>query len=240
MRKLISEGKVKVSLFLFVFVLAAGSRAQESPELPFKMAFKWAPFGLFDFFSGPNMKVGFDYHIYKNVYGGIDGGGIIIPYPPQLKNNSGFFARKELKFFRIDDDAYNSGTFYYWGIELMYKYQQFGRGDSISIPNVPTYFKEYTMYRNTGALHLKAGGIIYFLKDRSKVYLSKEMPTFFLEFFGGVGIRQTNSYCAGLTTKEADNRKYDKLNVFEIFNLPNGFRVWPSFLFSVKFGWKMF
>jgi hypothetical protein len=229
----------KASLFFFFFCLSSFLFSQEAMLLPFKMAFKWAPFGITDVFSGPNMKVGFDYHIYKSVYGGIDGGAIIIPYPPYFKKNYGFFARKEIKFFRIDEDSYRKGVFYYWGFEAMYKYQQFDRSDSIAIPNKDKYLKDYTMYKNSVVLHIKTGGVLYFIKEQEQPRLSKEMPKFFMEFFAGIGVRQTSGYCAGLTGKEADAREYQKENVSLIFNMRNGFNIYPSFVMSVKFGWRM-
>lgn len=238
----IQGGKVKISLFVFLLVVflcnPRFSCAQEYKTLPFKAAFKWAPFGLFDLFSGPNMKVGIDFRLKNNVYAGLDGGAILFPYP--LKNNSGAFARAEIKFFSIDQSAYMSGSFYYWGIEAMYKYQQFDRTDSIAIPGIPNYIKDYTMYKNSVTLHVKAGGILYFLPMQKKIPAAGDFPRFFLEFFAGAGIRQTTPYCGGLSPKEADNRKMtDPGHLHVIFNTRNGFYVWPSFELSMKFGWRM-
>ncbi|MBC7864444.1 MAG: hypothetical protein IAF38_15830 [Bacteroidia bacterium] len=214
-----------------------GSRSQQYTSLPFKCAFKWAPFGIGDVVSGPNMKVGLDYRITKSVYGGLDGGAIFLPYP--FRNNSGFFVRKELKFFTIAPKSWLSGEFYYWGFEAMYKYQEFSRRDSITIPGSTHTLKNYQVYKNTIALHAKVGFIWFSVKNHEALTNEKEYPIFFAEFFAGAGIRQSTVYCAGLTDKEADNRKYEKYTIDVIGNLPNGTHVWPSFVLCIKFGWKL-
>jgi hypothetical protein len=230
-----ASGKI-VILLLFLFC-GLSLRSQQFTSLPFKCAFKWSPFGIADVFSGPNMKIGIDYRYNKNVYGGLDGGMIFLPYP--FKHNSGFFARKELKFFNMSPQSNLNGTFYYWGLEAMYKYQEFSRADSVVVPATVHVLKNYHVYKNTFVLHAKVGGVLYFLKDHGLRTAEKEYPVFFLEFFAGAGIRQSTVYCAGLSDKEADNRKYETANLSYLGNLSNGTHVWPSFELSLKFGWKL-
>ena len=171
------------NIFLCIFLLVASNRisAQINNEIDNKFCLKFNPLALIDFYGSYSYRIGAEFKIYRNFatsveigkyfnYGKNDG----------LRGNSkGFIIKPEIKMY-LNENKLTTGEFV--SIEYQYKEIAFNYNDSIKIAPIPTYKKEYRIYKNISCINLKYGNL--------KVYKNN----FLFEYYFGAGIRFCKGY----------------------------------------------
>jgi hypothetical protein len=172
--------KKKILIILILFCYNKNF-AQINNGIDNKFSIKVNPLALIDVYGSYSYRIGAEFKIYKNFATSIELGNYFnYGKNDGLRDNSkGFIIKPEIKMY-LNENKLTTGEFV--SLEYQYKEIAFNYNDSIKTAPIPTYEKEYRIYKNISCINLKYGNL--------KVYKNN----FLFEYYFGAGIRVCKGY----------------------------------------------
>jgi hypothetical protein len=167
---------------------------------------------LIDFYSGSSYRGGMEFRIKSKIGVYLEAGGYFKNFNG-LSNIKGYIIKTDLRwYFDTEEDLYFS-------IGYLYKRQNYNTADSITIGN--GYFKNYKVDKYINCVTLNFG---------QHYYLNQH---FYLDFFGGLGIRYKNVH-SDLAEEEKSKRFYYNDSMSLPLQHGDGKRFLPNFDLGLK------
>lgn len=206
-------------VIIFLFTIQCFAQDTESGK---NFYIKTAPFGVIDFYNGPQLNVSFENPFFSR--SGLNSEiGFHFPFLDFIsdwENIKGFVWKEEFRTYFSNDEK-NSA---YWAIESSVGYQKYGRTDLVDIyPLVPDSILTYTAER-------KYAGITFNIGQKTS-FKSGLM----IEYFFGLGLR-LNQVKTSLSEFDNERRYFGDWTVPNNWIQRDGLNVIPKFNFGIRIG----
>lgn len=210
-------------LFLLLLLIPVSSYllGQNTAQPSTQFFIKTAPLSFVDIFGNTAALVSIEAKMQNDISISIDAGILYHSLAYGLQNNRGWRTGIELRHYLKNKANHYIGTSY------TFKSQQYDFEETINIHGLSSYKKDNAYSKKVSTINLLYG--------IQSIHSNKR---FFINYFGGLGLRFKNTSTMGLTSTEIDNRDFGDSQVLSSMN-ETGINIRPNVILGFKLGWQL-
>ena len=210
-------------LFIFLLLINISSNlfGQNTTQPTTQVFIKTAPLSFIDVFGNTAALVSIETKLQNKISISLDAGVLYHSLGYGLQNNRGWRTGIELRYYLKNKQNYYIGTSY------TFKDQQYDFEETITIDGLNPYKKNNAYSKKVSTINLLYG--------IQSIQINKR---FFINYFGGFGIRFKNTSTMGLTSTEIKNRGFGDSTVLTSMN-ETGTNLRPNIVLGFKLGWQL-
>jgi hypothetical protein len=216
-------------VFIFTFYITATSYSQtiDTTLIDNKICIKTSPLALIDPYGCYSYRLGMEFKLIHNTafsfelgkYYGVGNKKLDLKIHPR-----GFIIRPEIKYY-LNKDKLSVGTFL--SLDFFYKKINFDYKDSIHLPSIATFQKQYSIWKEVYSINARYGSLIVHKKKLT------------VEWYVGGGVR----FIKGRNSLSPDENEHILTGENHGDLIGDGQRavsgVWPNLTIGFKLGYSI-
>ncbi|MEL6635699.1 MAG: hypothetical protein AAFW73_00785 [Bacteroidota bacterium] len=199
---------------LWMVLLAFLPHNAEAQLEEMRLGLHWNPLALVDFYQGGSLRLGGRLQVAPRYSLLVEGGPYLAGLSYNVGDLTGYNFRAEL--------AYNYSSWYYWSLSYFYKDHAYSLTDDL-LENGQVVDRTYGLQKYVHSIGFRWGRLRW-----------KHGASWFLDLYGGMGLRWRNVRRDGLAAAELTNLQSDSI-VYE-FLRRSGQRWSPEFSIGLRLG----